>query len=840
MAAIRRSIHQILQQSLSSKTLEQLTTEREMLDLNRPELIKCIRENIIGDYSLFPTAYGERSLVYTDYIASGRSLKFIEDYINSVVLPNYANTHTVTSWVGLQTTYFRQEARSIIKRCINASDDDLILFTGTGTTGAVNKLVQILKKSYWGTLNSYYQQNRWGSVDCKLCGMSFSTQGKYIKHLNSQIHNNNKPDLATVSLDEPPVVFLSILEHHSNLLPWREIGAEIVMIYDDPNGNIDLLNLEQQLQKHSHRKYKIGSFIAASNVTGLISDVRAITKLLKSYNALSFFDYATAAPYAEIDINPSPEESIDGIFFSGHKFLGGPGCPGVLVLKKKLVGNDIPVEAGGGTVFFVTEKSTTYIFNPEEREEGGTPDIIGSIKLGLVFQLKEAVGEKYIFDTEMEHCAVITESLKKIPNLSLLGNMNSPRLPVFSFMIRCGNRFMHHSFIAALLNDLFGIECRGGCACAGPYALKLLGIDSENAQKIEDTLKEGYDLFRPGFVRISINYFFEKSTMDYIVSAIEFIAENSIWFLPQYRFDMEKSAFVHREFSTKEGRHNARKWLSEITYAEGKCAYPSYNSEKNTDLNQYIESAKKILEDIKVHRYLSKSVSDSLLEIPPDLEYLRWFVLPSEAVSFIQSRVVNFNTVVSPFYPVSYSDAPQISLPTIIPIPRPESKHPLFPTLPKKLIKKVLNAVNDFDMINEGDKIIVCISGGKDSLTMLHVLRHIQRVSRKKFQIAAATVDPQTPEYNPASLKEYMQHLNVPYFYESHAIVSLAAEKMTKKISLCAFCSRMKRGILYSCARREGYNVLALGQHLDDLAESFIMSIFYNGKLRTMKAHYTN
>ena len=269
-----------------------------------------------------------------------------------------------------------------------------------------------------------------------------------------------------------------------------------------------------------------------------------------------------------------------------------------------------------------------------------------------------------------------------------------------------------------------------------------------------------------------------------------------------------------------------------------------YSSEKVQNLGQFLDSAHKILEGIKSHRYLSKNISNNILEIPSDLEHLRWFVLPSEAASFIQSRFTTFSSAVSPFYPTEYNNPQPVALPVITPLLGKKTKivpnNVLYPNIPKKLIKQVLSAVNDFDMIHEGDKVIVCISGGKDSLTLLHLLRHIQKVSPKKFSIAAATVDPQTPEYNPLPLKSYMEELGVPYFYESHAIISLAAVKMTKKVSLCAFCSRMKRGILYSCARREGYNVLALGQHLDDLAESFFMSIFNNGLLRTMKANYVN
>ena len=840
MAASRRSIHQILQETFKSKTLEEHTSEKKMLEENRGELVKFIAENVLGDYSMFPTAYGERALVYADYIASGRSLKFIEDYIAQVVLPNYANTHNVTSWVGLQTGYFRHEARSIISRCINCSEDDLILFTGNGSTGGLNKLVQILKKSNWASLNSYFQQNRWGSVDCKLCTMSFSTQGKYIKHLSSKIHLSNLPE-SSLSFDpETPVVFLSIFEHHSNLLPWKEIGAEVVQIDEDASGGLDYSDLESKLTQYSMRRYKIGSFSACSNITGMLFDVRRITLMLKSHGALAFFDYATNAPYVEINMNPSPEESVDGIIFSGHKFIGGPGSSGVLAIKKRLVGNQVPVEPGGGTVFFVTEKTHTYHFNPEEREEGGTPNIIGSIRLGLVFQLKEAVSESFIFETELEHCRYVTSALLNTPNLALLGNMEKQRLPIFSFLVRCGGKYLHHSFIAALLNDLFGIECRGGCACAGPYALRLMGINTEQATQIEEILKEGYDLFRPGFVRVSFNYFVNKETIDYIVNGIKFVAEHAVWFLPQYKFDMEKGAFLHREFSTKEGRHKVRKWLSEITYAQGTCGYPSYTSEKTQDLGKFLIEAERILNEIKTHKYQNKQIIDNLLEIPSNLENLRWFVLPSEAMSFVQSKQVSFTSSLAPFSPPTYSSTVQISLPALTSIEKPLASHPLYPKIPKKLIKKVMAAVNEFQMIQDGDKIIACISGGKDSLTMLHVLRHMQKVSAKKFELAAATVDPQTPEYDPSPLKDYMRHLGIPYFYESYGIVSLAAVKMTKKVSLCAFCSRMKRGILYSCARREGYNVLALGQHLDDLAESFMMSIFNNGLLRTMKANYVN
>lgn len=275
-------------------------------------------------------------------------------------------------------------------------------------------------------------------------------------------------------------------------------------------------------------------------------------------------------------------------------------------------------------------------------------------------------------------------------------------------------------------------------------------------------------------------------------------------------------------------------------------AYPNYKPEKENNLDQYIEKAYDLAREVQTARYAHKNLSDHTVEIPADFETLRWFILPSEALGFIQSKGINFQTATSPFNPKNYTgeSQPDPVLPTALPpmkVHRRDKKQPpLWPKVPKKIMRSVTKAINEFDMIQEGDKIIVCISGGKDSLTMLHALKQIQRISKKRFEIAAATVDPQTPEYDPSPLKDYMAALGVPYFYESQPIIELAAQKMTKKISLCAFCSRLKRGILYSCARREGYNVLALGQHLDDLAESFVMSAFHNGLLRTMKACYVN
>ncbi|RME45652.1 MAG: aminotransferase class V-fold PLP-dependent enzyme, partial [Deltaproteobacteria bacterium] len=322
---------------------------------------------------------------------------------------------------------------------------------------------------------------------------------------------------------ERPVVFIGPYEHHSNELPWRESIAEVVVIDEDPNGRIDLAHLEAELRRHEERPLKIGSFSAASNVTGIGSDTRNISALLHKHGALAFWDFAAAGPYVQIEMNMRDDREDgdliykDAIFLSPHKFIGGPGTPGVLIVKKRLCKNRVPTVPGGGTVCYVSFDEHRYLEDPEHREEGGTPAIIESIRAGLVFQLKEAVGHDEIARREQSFIRRAIERWDRNGNIQILGNKNAWRLSIVSFMIRHGDGFLHHNYVVALLNDLFGIQARGGCSCAGPYGHRLLGIDLHTSKEFEREIVRGSEGIKPGWVRVNFNYFISETVFTFIL-----------------------------------------------------------------------------------------------------------------------------------------------------------------------------------------------------------------------------------------------------------------------------------------------------------------------------------
>ena len=465
-----------------------------------------IDENLIGKHHEFDSPFGKRQVIYCDYTASGKPLQCIESFIMDKVLPTYGNTHTTTSITSVQTTTFRDEAREILRHAVGASHEDAVIFAGSGCTGAVNKLV------------------------------------------------------AGLHLAERPIIFVGASEHHSNLLPWREIALRVIRIKEDSDGLLDTGELETALKNARKENRKmIGCFSAASNITGTLYQDMKITAILHRYGALSFWDYATAAPYVKIAMNPESVEyplgtaHKDAIYFSMHKFVGGVQTPGVLVVKKSLMKNPVPTGPGGGTVLFVDRHNQVYAQGIEIREEGGTPAIVENIRAGLVMKLKESVTSEWIMAREEFLTKLAFKKWGNIPELILLGSSTAPRLSIFSFVVRHLDTgyYLHHNFICALLNDIYGIQARGGCACAGPHAQDLLGIDEILTAKYQDIIVDSrdghyYDILRPGFTRLNLPYFAHDFEIDYIIKAVIAVARKGWIMLPYYEMNTETGEWHHQ------------------------------------------------------------------------------------------------------------------------------------------------------------------------------------------------------------------------------------------------------------------------------------------------------
>ncbi len=482
-------------------------------DEEEKEFRKVLQGRTIGSSATFETPFGRKRIAYFDYIASGRLFKDVEDELNEKVLPYMANTHTESTYTGrLMTKYFHQAQRRICSY-VNGCHRDAVIFTGSGCTGAINQLVRVLGIRLPEQLDD-----------------KFSLKSKM-------------PE------DARPVIFTSLMEHHSNDLAWRETIGDVVYVGFDRDGRISVADLDSKLCEYARRPYKIGAFSAGSNVTGITSDTYELAKTLHRHGALAFFDFAAAGPYLEIDMNPSrpgdPDSGLaykDGVFISTHKFTGGPRTPGLLIAKKALFTNKVPSQPGGGTVLYTSQWDHCYLADIEARESGGTPPIIQAIQAGLVFDLKHRIGIERMRDIEHGYMERALNHLRGNPDITVLGKQGVEGLAIISIVVKGA----HHSLVTALLNDKFGIQARAGCMCAGPYGHELLGIDRTVSDQIRRQLKDGHIGIKPGWVRISFSPVTSEEDFRTLLEGVDFVAANWRSFQDRYRIMDETGEAVYK------------------------------------------------------------------------------------------------------------------------------------------------------------------------------------------------------------------------------------------------------------------------------------------------------
>jgi len=488
-----------------------------------------LRDQIVGVDSTFTTPFGERLMVYCDYTASGRCLLFVENYLQSLQR-TYANTHTEDDTTGRNMTQLLHEAEDVIKSALNAGPDGRIIATGTGATGAINKLQQILGVYCPPATRARYSAE---------CAAFFGAAGRrdYEAHLR----------------EHQPVIFVGPFEHHSNEVSWREGLATVVEVRLASDGGIDLQHLDELLATPAYRnRVRIGSFSAASNVTGMRTPVHAIAALLHRHGAIACFDYAASAPYVAIDMNPpatgADDPSLDAVFISPHKYLGGPGSAGILVFNKRLYQEQLaPTVAAGGTVDYVSATDQDFIADIEEREKAGTPGTLQVLKAALAMRVKDWIGAQRIEAREHEQLGRAMQRWQSAPNIEILGNPDpNRRIAIVSFNVKDGaDGYLHPKFVTALLNDLFGIQSRAGCSCAGPYGHQLLHIDAATSDRYRHWVKQGIGGIKPGWCRVGFHYSMDDAEVEFIIAAVEFIAQHGHRFVPLYRFELDSGTWTH-------------------------------------------------------------------------------------------------------------------------------------------------------------------------------------------------------------------------------------------------------------------------------------------------------
>lgn len=485
------------------------------------QYFKKYKENTIGNNQSFTTPYGEKKMIYADWVASGRLYKDIEDIISNRFGPFVANTHTETSETGTIMTKAYHHAKDIIRKHVNASENDILITSGFGMTGVVNKLQRIL--------------------GLKACA-DFDPKTKE----------------CTPKKDRP-VVFVSHMEHHSNHTSWYETNADVVLIEEGDDQLIDLNKLRKTVEQYKDRSLKIGSFTACSNVTGIETPYYEMAQIMHENGGLCFIDFAASAPYVDINMHPDNKlQALDAIFFSPHKFLGGPGSSGVLLFNKDLYSNKSPDQPGGGTVDWTNAWGEyKYSDNIEAREDGGTPGFLQAIKTALSIELKEKMGVDNIRKREHQLMQIVFERLPKIPGMNILADKVKNRVGAVSFYIDN----IHFNLVVKLLNDRFGVQVRGGCACAGTYGHILLGVTIEESHRITEMIDKGDLSKKPGWVRLSIHPTMTDEELIYICDAIDAIAKNHQEWAKDYTYDPSTNEFNHKSFADKE-RYQIAEWFN--------------------------------------------------------------------------------------------------------------------------------------------------------------------------------------------------------------------------------------------------------------------------------------
>ena len=477
------------------------------------------RKNIIGIEQEFESPFGRKKIIYTDWTASGRLYRPIEEKLMNAFGPFVANTHTETTVSGTAMTKAYHHARNIIKQHVNANQNDVLITDGTGMTGVVNKFQRIL---------------------------------------GIKVPENLK-DFIAIPIEKKPVVFISHMEHHSNQTSWLETIADVEVIPSTEDGLFSLENLKVLLEKYKERTLKIASITSCSNVTGIRTPYHEAAKMMHQHNGVCFVDFACSGPYVSIDMHPEDEEAyLDAIFFLPHKFLGGPGTSGVLVFNKKLYNNMVPDCPGGGTVSWTNPWGEhKYIDNIEDREDGGTPGFLQVIKTALAIQLKDEMGIDNILKREHEIVEYVFDSLQNVPNIKILAGQHQERLGVISFFIDD----LHFNLGVKLLNDRFGIQTRGGCSCAGTYGHFLLHVDQETSHKLVNEISLGDLIRKPGWIRMSIHPTTTSSEIEYVCNAIKSLAENHKEWALEYRYDSETNEFIHQQATSFENAL-VEKWFA--------------------------------------------------------------------------------------------------------------------------------------------------------------------------------------------------------------------------------------------------------------------------------------